>query len=321
MKKKRALVIAWHRYVPYYGTGYRVLWEDWLKRFEQWGHLVDAFYLIDSDMEFTKEDEDKLQAIQPNTKIYKRELHGHHWVQFKWILPEVQEESILFLDNDVVITNPLVIDEWFQKAERADFVGSFDGSGGITPLMWEKFPWLKERNYARMGSYYFILTRNLLNKIEDIDFTPLMPIPEGTHIKEIGYTTKKEDWVDSFGMFTIKMLATNPIIEEIVDDRSNILLLNDGISRFPNIAPNRGYYHIRNGNFANYIISSWEAGMREDYLRTLKISPQYEVLRTMAWFSVLGGSSHITDRILSDVGVDRPTWQEYITQFIQYHHL
>jgi hypothetical protein len=74
-----------------------------------------------------------------------------------------------------------------------------------------------------MGSYYFILTKKLLEKTAtpNLDFSPYSP-PPGTYIPPLKYTTKIGDWFDSFGLFTIYMLATNPTIFTIYDDRSSI---------------------------------------------------------------------------------------------------
>lgn len=334
-KRDRAVVIAWHRYQPHVGESYRVLFENWLKLLPIWAKEVDALYLIDSDMNFDELDRARIAQYIPQVHILKRELDGHHWVQFKWAIPQIKEQNMLFLDNDVVITQSGIIDGWFKSLEdgNLDFVGSFDGSGGMHDLIVEKYPVMKLAG-NRMGSYYFILTQRLLKELKEYTFEPNY-FEVGTYIPELDHTTVEGDWLDSFGWFTLKMLARDGSkMLSIADPRQSIYLqptaLMAGeqdweINKDPENPTNLGYYHLRNGNLANYIITSLEAGNKQDYWRELS-SVKREYLRSLAWFQymdrhTLNKFQPQIDRLLSDTGVSREKWDEYMSEFIKYHEL
>ena len=332
----RALIISWYKYHPHVGEGHRVLFEHWLKLFPLWAKEIDALYLIDQEMDFTLDDEKRLKAILPNTQILKSEVASHHWGQFKWILPKIKEDYMLFLDNDVVITRPGIVDGWFKHLEEgADFVGSFDGSGGLKEQIQSKFPYFKMADVTRMGSYYFGFTRELINKINPIDFAPIT-YPVGTYIPELDYTTKEGDWSDSFGLFTLKMLGAKAKIIPIPDPRETIYLQEDEYSiskirwswkisaepKDPNLL---GYYHIRNGNLANYVLSSKLAGNMEDYTREIS-SVKRELLRILAWYNymdsqTLNAFQPQINQLLYDLGVDLEDWVNYMIEFVDYHDL
>lgn len=319
----RALIISWFRYHPHVGTGYRVMWENWLKMLPVWAKEVDAFYLIDQEFGFTEEDERRIKEYIPNTKILKSEVSGHHWNQFKWVIPKIEEENMLFLDNDVVITEPGVIDGWFKGVEAgADFVGSFDGSGGLQDIIRQEYPQMQLLG-NRMGSYYFILTKKLLALIGDYHFEADYFKP-GTVIPELNYVTKEGDWVDSFGWFTLKMLQAGVRMLAIPDPRESVYLQDDDtISREPQAPDNLGYYHIRNGNLANYIMTSKEAGNKADYLREIS-SVRREILRSLAWFYWMDSDTKHDTKVISllkDLKVSDADWDHYMEEFMAYHKL
>lgn len=317
----RAVIIPFHRYQPHIGEGYRVFFDYFLKNLPIWASEFDKLYVVDSDMEFDQDDLRALQKIKPETVILKIQDKGT-WIPHKEIIPLIVEENMLFLDHDVVINKAGIVDSWFKAAEDgAEIVTSFDGSGGMRDLIHKKFYFMKKNNFTRMGSYYFLLTKNLLSKIDKIDFDPIY-YQEPTYIPELDYTTKKGDWLDSFGYFTLKVLALDPKIHIIEDDRSSIYLMEGyKIVKDPEIAKNLGYYHIRNGNLANYILSSKLNGDMRQYNEGLTNNPR-ELLRSFAWFF------HMADydgdpliETLRDMNVKYRAFLEYYEQFEKYHGL
>lgn len=327
--RSRAVMIAWHRYHPHVGELYRVLFEHWLKLLPTWGDEVDHLYLIDSDMNFTEEDRAAIMQYIPQVDIIKKTEEGHHWVQFKNAIPQVTEDKILFLDNDVVITRSGVVDSWFKYMEEGDldFVGSFDGSGGMRELIHEKYPVLLDE-WNRIGSYYFILNKRVFTQIPEYTFEPNY-FEAGTHIPELDYTTVDGDWLDSFGWFTLKMLNNKCKILSIADPRQSIYLQPEEegwvINKDPENPTNLGYYHLRNGNLAVYIMNSWIAGNKEDFHRELR-SVKREYLRSLAWFQYMDLKTgdrfqNEINHVLDVTGVGRAKWQEYMEEFTKYHDL
>lgn len=317
----RAVIIPMHRYQPHQGTGYRVLFEYFLKNLSIWAEEVDKLYIIDSDMNFSEEDLTSLKQIKPNTVICKTEGGGSHWGNLEWIIPQVTEESMLIMDHDVIVNKKGVVDGWFKATDEGyDFVGSFDSSGGLRDQIHNKYSFMKKHDVTRMGSYYFILTKKLLEKIEKIDFAPLTN-QEGLYIPELDYTLTKDDWMDSFGMFTIKMLSTNPKIKIIEDPRDSIYLQEGKIVRDIENPKNLGYYHIRNANLANYIISSRGEWVKQ-YEEGLTNNPR-ELLRLLAWFEIMS-ENKFDDKVtpvLLDMKIDLGVWTNYLDEFVEYHNL
>lgn len=315
--KSTALLIPFFRYPPREGKYYKVYFDALLKGLAIWGDEVDKVYLIDQEWNFSPQDLDKLRAIKPNSEILRSDVTGHHWEQFKWAIPKITEDRILFLDNDVLIWKREVIKEWLSH----DFALTFDGSGGLKEQVQEKFPILKKNDSIRMGSYYFTLPRKIFEEIPDYDFAPKMPYPTGTYIKELDYYTMDGDWSDSFGLFTIKLLnyLLTPNFYRpfhfIEDDRSSISIIgNTGISK------RLGYYHIRNGNLPIYTLAS-KIAHPEDYKRTLEITPIAELTRLFAWFDYISPYHNEILEVLRDVDIDEGKWNDYMKEFRNYHGL
>lgn len=325
----RALIISWYRYQPHYDgfSGYRVLWEHWLKLAPIWAKEIDKFYLIDQEFNFTSKDKKLLEEIFTSVEIIPSQVSGHHWAQFKAIIPQIKEDNMLFLDNDVVINKAGVIDGWFKALEtyQGDFLGSFDNSGGLQDEIRLHYPIMKSLG-NRMGSYYFILTKKLLEKIPDYSFEPNY-FELGTVIPELNnYVTKEGDWQDSFGLFTLKMLYHHVQLLTIPDPRESIYFQDDNsILKDPKEARNLGYYHIRNGNLANYVLTSFAAGKRSDYQREIK-SVRRELLRSLAWFDYMDGKTDrkfasAINQLLMDLKVRNQDWSDYMDEFVKYHAL
>lgn len=313
------LLIPFYKYQPRVGEYYKVYFEWLLKALNIWGDEVDKVYLIDQEWEFTPYDLTRLRAVKKDSYIIKSEVTGHHWEQFKFAIPKVEADTILFLDNDVLIWQKGVVKKWFEEA-KADVVTAWDGSGGLRDIVWEKYPIMKSINATRMGSYYFILHKEIFDKIPDFDFSP-KTYPVGTYIKELDYSTVGGDWSDSFGLFTIKLLGLEPPVSfsTITDDRSSISLTKEGVSE-TNEPLQLGYYHIRNGNLPIYTLAS-KLSHPEDYERTLRITPLSEFTRLFAWFDIVSDYSYKKEilEVMKDVDISEKEWNDYIEGFRMYH--
>ncbi len=315
----KAVLISFFRYQPHDGEYYRAQFEMFLKSLPFIKDEFDKLYIIDQEWGFTEEDKARLNAIK-ETQILPSEQTGHHWVQFKNAIPHITEERILFLDNDVLFWKKGVVKSWFDS--DADLVTAWDGSGGLAEPVRNRFPLLKKLEANRMGSYYFIINKKTFNEIPDFDFAPVGEYPEGTYIKELDYTTKKGDWSDSFGLFTIKMLGRGATTETIIDDRSSLLLGNEDEYLRTTDKPLRlGYYHIRNGNMPIYMLAS-RINHMGDYDHQLKVIPRTELLRELAWFWIFTPEYRKDAEILlTDSNVSKETWNNYIDEFKVFHDI
>lgn len=295
MNISKAVCIAYHLYTPQGREFYMPLFNNFTENLKLWKDEFDTLYIIDSLYHFTEEEKKQVTDIKPNTIFLDREIDGHHWVQFKWVMPKIKEDAILFLDNDVVIYKKGIVKSWFDKIDKGyDFVGSFDGSG--TSKETEKYSFLTKSGHKRMGSYYFILTKKLMDKIGDYTFEPL-----------------PEEGFDSFGKFTLQMLDTNPKIYEIIDDRSSIYFNGD---KTPEVGLNLGYYHIRAGSSSAYLLATKKYGDIKTYEDYIKTQPKTEYLRQMAWYVYMSGN---VDEILNWININPDNWKNYLSEFKEYH--
>lgn len=302
----RAICVPFHQYTNFGHDFYQPLWTHFIQSMTKYRNEYDRLYVVDSNWGIPSGD----------YTIIQKQHDGHHWVQFKDALPYVQEDAIFFMDNDVVISKPGVIDSWFRYADNGyDVVSAFDGSGSynLKLAVQKKFPLMKEYDSQRIVSYYFLLTRSLLNKIPDIDFD-VKEYEDGTYISEIDYTTK-EDRSDSFGYFTIKMMATNPKIKAIDDDRNSIYFDNRNQGEK---GKNLGFYHIRAGSSIPYLLSCKHFDHEKTYWEYIDGQPRVEYIRQCAWYKYLGGNP---EEIVKDSKVGMEVFTDYYKKFMEYHNL
>lgn len=320
----KAVVIPFFRYQPHVGLHYKIYFDWLIEALKIWGDEFDTLYLLDQDMKFTGEDLERIRAVKPQTEIIESTATGHHWVQFKNALPKVKEDVMLCLDNDVLIWRKGVVAKWLEQAQDCDLVTNFDGSGGLQSQVRKRFPVLDQYQANRMGSYYFVIRKDFLAKIPDFDFAPITYTP-GTYIPQLNYTTKENDWSDSFGLFTIKALALDPKLGWIEDDRSSLYLEVESLLTKDPLEPRQlGYYHVRNGNLPIYTLAS-KMHNYEDYLHVNTITPFREHMRLFAWFWILcdylGKEQFKPEMIdfLKDRGVIDKEWLKYVDKVKDYH--
>ena len=341
MIRSRAACVPFYRYTPHTGDYYKLYWDFFLWHLPKWAQYIDKLYIIDQEWGFTSDDLNRLQNIIPGGRILKSPVSGHHWEQFKWAIPQMKEEHILFMDNDVIIFDGAVsVDQWFLYAERDNktIVTAFDGSGNMQQQIHQKFPLLKDMGMTRMGSYYFVLPQTVFQDVPDFEFAPIY-YGDGVYIPELDYTTKKDDFFDSFGLFTLKWLQKGykPII--IPDFRDSIYYDEQGsVEDPPHTRYNGGrpYYHIRNGNMMNYVLTSKKYHKyRADYERVLRDVPRRELVRELCWWRWMeekaypktayghNGLNTLPElaEILRDVGISGYEFAEHWRKFLNYHSI
>jgi len=321
----RAICIPFHRYHPQVLDFYKVYYDVLVQTFKDYTSEFDKLYLIDSDWEFSVPDTEKAKSVGIDVEVIKSKRPGHHWIQFEDALPRLKEKYVLFLDNDVLIYKKGTIDGWFKAGEKSDIVTAYDGSGGMKELVRGKFPLLNSLSATRMGSYYFVANESVRKIMSETQMAPIY-YQKGTRIEELDYETRDDDWFDSFGLLTVKLLNAGCSFSKIEDDRSSIYLDNGEIYADPETSMDLGYYHIRNGNLPVYFLNNFISQNKKDYDHLIKITPQRELLRILVWFDYfqrLLGDKHREDidSGLRDINVNLELWEEYVKRFKKYHGL
>lgn len=306
MKRSRAIVTAWHQYTPFGSEFYQPMFDFYLKNIEQYRDEFDKLYFINSDWKFPSGD----------FEVIEKERDGHHWTQFKDAIPKIKADKLLFLDDDVIIYRKGVIDNWFKQLDTFDACVEFDGAGGLKHVAWEKFPEMKDKEAEKIGSWYFAVNKELLNKIGDLDMDPHY-YSDGEYIKSLDYYAKQGDWTDSFGIFLWQLLDNHAKLYEIEHERSRIYI--DGTrTTFETKGKDLGYYHVFSGSAPAYLLATEKYGNIDTYKDYLEHQPKNEYLRQAAWYQYMGGNP---ERIVLDAGVELVKWEEYMQKFKDYHGL
>jgi len=321
----RATIVAFHQYHPQGVTDYyRNHFEYFKKTLKVWGKEMDKLYIVDQDWNFTDKDRADLKELTNDFEIMKSKQAGHHWIQFLDLLPKVNEEHVMIIDNDTYIYEKGFVDGYFKMLEEGyDLVSMFDGSGGMREQVWKKFPQLKAKDYIRIGPYLCFIRRPLL---DNLDFAPKYYEP-GVFLPEIDYTTVKGDWLDSFGEATLKILATDPKMEIIdKDDRTSLYFLPDHSITTAYGQKPTGVYHIRNWNLGLHLINERKNNMKgyEDFKA---ITPIQESFRLLGWLWVLSGSLDLLTQglrsdilaVANDYGATEVEWETFINKFKELH--
>lgn len=223
----KAFITSFHNYSePFKTDYYKIFYDYFVEQFPLWSDLVDTVYIIDTNWNFTIEDTERLTKLHKNVVFYKAPHEGHHNKQYQEFLPQIEEDEMLFMDNDVFILKREGISEWFYSLKNYDAVVTFAPwqkypPGDLRDPIWKKYPEIRGRG-VYMDSCHFLITKKLLSSIDKIDFMNYQPYPEGTYIKELDYTTKKGDWCEFFAPLWFKILERKNWAELIVDGINHV---------------------------------------------------------------------------------------------------
>lgn len=212
---------------------------------EVWYDEVDKLYILDSHWDATYDD--------PKVVILKAPEQIRYYDVFKWALPEVKEEAVLFVDNDMVIYRQGVVTEAFDKLEEGyDVAAIYDAIG--------TFQTDKMNGKNKLCFYWCAMKTQMLMKYRNIEWSSNMPETE------------------TFGELTKAILADNLKLFELEEDKSD-----DG--------KDLGYYHIRAGAVPSYLLTTKYFGDPKTYWEYLKTQPESEIIRHCDWFDKMGGDS------------------------------
>lgn len=307
---KTAAIVPFFRYEPVFENNYNLLFEYFKLHSDRWLKYVDKLYVIDSGCSLGHVSTDKVEIIERPPLS--------HWQNMNEAIRAVKEDVVLLLDSDMIIYDPEFVGESITHFENAnlDGYGIFDNSGSKSL---DEFPIMRENeNRAerkRFAPYLFFLRKSALRP--DFDFTP----------------TPGKDWTDSMGQITYDLLADGKNIGELPDDRSNIILNDDGTisstqwldgankkwSRVEN--PRYGYYHVRNWGGSLNVINNYYLD-KDKFWRTVDVMPKWEMFRLMAWFQIMAERTGLYSTLISPIIEEfhmAPTWINYLFKFKEYH--
>jgi hypothetical protein len=275
----RAFITSFHNYSASLGTDYyKIFYDYFVYRFPEWCDLVDAVYILDTNWNFKNEDIKRLTSLHPNVLFYKTPHEGHHNKQYQDFLPQIKEDEMLFMDNDVFIFKRSGISDWFYTLKHHDAIITFAPwksypPGDLRIPIWNKYPNIKDRG-VYMDSCHFLITRKLLNKIDEVDFMNYQPYPVGTYIPELDYSTKEGDWCEFFAPLWF-----------------NILMQNN----WDELPPCDGMKHVRGCSYAYLLLSYKELGLPQ-YAECLKQKPMFK--NRLKWFMKIDIQHKYTRKVL-----------------------
>ena len=253
----RAVVTCFHNYVPMFDHKYfNVMSDYYMKNYKEfWKDEIDRLYILDSNWDFNYED-DKLEIVKtdPNMRYFDT---------YKWFLPKIKEDMVLFIDNDMVVYRKGIVDNTFKKLEEGyDVVSIYDTCGEF------RFPQLNGQN--KFCPYWFATKVDTLKKYKYVDWAPNMPKYE------------------TIGELTHEMLNRGLKPFEIEEDKT---LLGKDL----------GYYHIRAGSVPAYLLTHKYFGNKRTYWDFIDNQPEDETLRHFSWYARMGGDKEAIRGVLADL--------------------
>ncbi len=289
----RAILTCWHKYQPYGGEYYEPILDFFIASMEKYKDEYDKIYFLDSNWEI---DPKKLAKL--NAEIIRINPSHRYYEAYKETLPQVKEDLVLFMDNDMVVYKENVIAITFSLLDICEVVSIYDTIGDY------KTDKLNGKN--KFCPYWFATSKKLLMKYLDVDWGAHMPHSE------------------TLGKLTEAMLNDGVNPYEWEEDKSSLYF--DGTSSEEK-GKNLGYYHIRAGSVPAVLLA-WKKEGSEEYQKYLKDSPRNEYLRQMAWYwQMIQGEKNFERRvdflngIITDVGLSHPDWFKYKDKFHKYHGL
>lgn len=296
---KCAILVNFHKYQNYGAEFYEPILTFFLQQMQKYKDEYDTLYLLDSTWGIHP----STHVLPPNVIIIKTDPNVRYFDTYKKVLPDIKEDLVLLLDNDMVIYKPGVIKKAFNTLEilnffalavpthnyKYDVVSIYDTIG----TMEVDLPDGKNK----FCPYFFATRKDLLMKYLDVDWSPdAMP------------------YTETFGLLTEAMLKDGLRPFEFEEDKSNILF--DG-TQDGEKSKDLGYYHIRAGSTPAVLLAYREHDL-DKYWKYMKNQPRNEYLRQMAWYDFMGGE---VGDILGDLGIHPEDWLAYYYKFREYHGL
>lgn len=264
----RAILVCWHKYTPFGGEYYQPIFEFFIQQMEKYKDEYDKIYFIDSTWNFTDDDYEKMKSVKG--MLVKVNPHLRYYDAYKEVLPQVKEDLVLFMDNDMVVYKKGKIAEVFSilKYSQADVVSIYDTIGTM------KVDLPDGKN--KFCPYWFATRKDTLMKYLNVDWSP----------DSMPYT-------ETFGLLTEAMLKDRLKPCEWPEDKGEVLSRNPLETK-----KNTGTYHVRAGSTIAYLLATKHYGDIKTYEDYLRNQPRAEILRHCSWYQYIGGDA---SEIVSDL--------------------
>ena len=115
----KAILMAWHKFTPFGGKFYEPILDFQLKTLERYQDEFDKVYLIDSTWDIKLIEVIKRLPI-PKFEIIKVNPSLRYYNAYKEILPQIKEDLVLFMDNDMVVYKKGKIKDTFDILKAKD---------------------------------------------------------------------------------------------------------------------------------------------------------------------------------------------------------
>ncbi len=298
----RAVLVNFHQYQPFGAEFYAPILDFFLYSMKKYKDEYDHLYLLDSTWNI---DPAKLEGL--NATIIRTNPSMRYYDCFKEVLPQIAEDLVLLVDNDLVIYKPEVIDNTFTLLDLGDH--SYDVVSIFDTIGEYKTDKLNGKN--KLCPYWLATRKDLLMKYRDIEWGPTMP------------------YAETLGLLTEAMVNDGLKIYEWEEDKSNILF--DG-TKDNEKSKDLGYMHIRAGSTPAYLLSEKKYGNVDTYWKYLKEQPKSEYLRQLMWFYYMCEQTNNLHKIgnelyypimemVKDAELTEEQWHEYYKNFVIYHGL
>lgn len=303
--RSRAIVQAYHKYTLFGGEYYEPILDFQIKTLGKYKDEYDKVYFMDSNWEIDKSKLGNLNAeiirISPNLRYYDG---------YKEVLPQVKEDLVLFMDNDVVVYKDKIIDTTFSIVEAGEHTGilrfpQVDVVSICASIGNQHFPEIGGN--SQFSLHWFATHKDYLMKYIDLEWGPNMPEHE------------------TFGAVTKAMIEDKVRHFEIEEDMTNILYNG---TKDRDKGKDLGHYHIRAGATPAYLLATkYSPEHEKTYWEYIKNQPKSEYLRQCAWYYYMMPKIPEYSRpfmeMLTDMGIDPlgGTWIDYLRNFIKYHGL
>lgn len=310
VKMTKAVVLVFFQYFPRVDKQYKTQGKVFMNQVKKWADQIDHFYLANGGWEF--------DWLPENTTIHNEDMRSHTYY-LNTMTEMVKEDSVLYLDPDILVYDPDVIKRGFEALEgEYDVAGILDNSASV-PLENE-----------------FDLFKANENRGARRRFTPYMTFIKSNLIRGLDF-----DWVDgkydSMGLLTHEVMKKGINYFEFEDDRNTLRIDENwqfSKDTWLDGAPYKwstphdkqkdlGYYHVRNSSVGLSMLKEFKTD-RPAYERRKSTMPFSEIMRLLSWQKLYDEAvnENWDDEyrpVLEDLSVPITVWYKYLDQLREYY--